>query len=250
MYIQLRITPEFCGVPELLKGKTNVVLEICRYLKKYGDIEHIAGSIEKLNKFGEPTALHWHINIVLDDHLSEFKKDSFQAWFRRRPYLPKGNKCYSISIVGDPTDEDRWWRYLLKENDNPFVTNFPEEFKQDFEKHVAMAQDERKIQIERNIAARDRALQNDSFRLKCYNAVDEQLRHNYSLHSNPTDPEFPFNPLPSIIMREIIKYYQANNKVPPFNTLKNMVSDYRVTFGYLDIQEYCNSQYPDELTST
>lgn len=230
MYIQLRITPEFCGEPEhpRLKSKKMLSQDLMNYFKGFGDIEHIAGTMEKLNKFGEATSPHYHINLVLDDHIRDFKKDSFQAWFRRRPYLPKGNKCYAISVVGDPEDENRWWRYLLKENDNPFLNDFPNDFKCDFLLHAAMAKDERKIQIERNIASRERALQNDSFRLKCYNHVNEILQN-----TDPSNRQ---------IYCEIIRYYIQNNKVPPFTTAMNMVYDFKVVMGLMTVEDYFDTQ--------
>ena len=232
MYIQLRITPEFCGEPVFFKSKKLVIQELCDYFKQFGDILNIAACEESLNKFGETTSTHWHVNLVLDDHIRDFKKDSFQAWFRRRKYLPKGNKCYAIAIVGDPDDEDRWWRYLLKETDAPFVTDFPEEFKANFEVQVAMAQDERKLQIERNIAARERALQNDSFRLKCYSSILEMF--------NSRDPASLND---RMIYCEIMRYYQANNKIPPFNTGMNMVIDFKVHVGLMTIEDYYDTRF-------
>jgi len=232
MFIQLRITPEFCGEPSLLQNKGLVTNELLEYFKKYGDVEYVAGVVEHLNKFGEETNVHWHINLVLDSHIADFRKDSFQAWFRRRNYLPKGNKCYSIAITADPDDENRWWRYLLKENSDTFVNNFPDDFKHEFDIQVAMAQDERKLQIERNVLARDRALLNDSFRLRCYNAINQ-----YNEDVAPSD---------RTIFCDIMRYYMSNNKVPPFNTGMNMVIDFKCHMGYISIENYYDLRYNTE----
>lgn len=234
MYIQIRITPEFCGVPELLNDKSRVINELLQKFGQYGDVEFYAACTEDQNKFGEPTNYHMHFNLVLDDHIQEFRKDSFQAWFRRRPYLPKGNKCYSISIVGDPEDEDRWWRYLLKQESNGltiglFKNKFPQEFLDELDMHTALAQDERKLQIQRNIAARDRALQNDSFRLRAYNYINE----------NFGETELTARK----IFCELIRYYMQNNKVPPFNTMMNMVLDFKVHFGLMTPEDYFDTIY-------
>lgn len=228
MYIQLRVTPEFCEEPEICRPHL-FLPDVLEYLEKYGEVENYAWCAESKNKFGEATHPHYHINIVA--YLEDFNKQSFQAWFRRRPMLPKGNKCYAISLCGDPEDEDRWWRYLLKDQPSTLQhmgckEHLPAEFRQDLETHWRMACDERKLQVQRNLAARDRALQNDSFRLRCYNAVHE--------HNPSSDRE---------IFASIIRYYMSNNKVPPFNTGMNMVYDYKCTFNLMSPEEYYDMRY-------
>ena len=231
----LRITPEFCGAPDVANPRF-VIPAIKEYVNKYGDIINYAWSYETKNKFGEDTHPHYHINFTAD--VTDFNKQSFQAWFRRQPLLPKGNKCYSFTVNGDPEDEDRWWRYLFKEQtpfkpgliDTCYIMSLPKEFYDDIKTHVALAVDERKLQIKRNIEARDRALANDSFRLRCYSAVQTALLGNGDVTSQK-------------IYVEIVKYYQDNNKIPPFNTLMNMVIDYKLHTGIITAAQHFQLRY-------
>jgi len=151
--------------------------------------------------------------------------------------LPKGNKCYSIAINGDPEDDLRWWRYLLKESPYPGnlglvyprIKNMPEHVLEVLEVQWRCAYDERTLQIAKNLEARERMLQNDSFRLRCYSAVQTDL-----LGSLVNDRR---------IFCGIIRYYMQNNKVPPFNTAMNMVYDYKCHFGLMTPEAYFDVRY-------
>ncbi len=244
MYMTLRLTPEFCGEPVMAHPRF-VVEPIIEYLSKYGEMLGFGWCRETTNKFGEPTHPHFHMNFSadLDEQLN---KQSFQSWFRRHPCMPKGNKCYSVSILADPDDEDLWWRYLLKEQEKfawsthqPMQNmgreyNFPADFAEKIETHWAMAVDQRRLQVKRNIESRERALQNDSFRLRCYNHV-----HNLDPDTESGSTRW--------IFCQIVKYYMDNNKVPPFNTLLNMVYDYKVHFGIMTADQYYSVRYSDEI---
>jgi len=228
VFVQMRLTPGLCGNPELATYSL-VAPQLKTYFEKFGTIENFGSCLEEQNKFGEATEPHYHINVELDDSIRDFKKDTFQAWFRQRLFLPKGNKCYSIRLVGDPEDTQRWWRYLLKEV-GAKIFEFPT-LDIDTLALTLMAQDERKLQIDRNVAARDRMLLNDSFRIRCYSAVQTELLgtavNNRSIYC------------------AIIRYYMANNKVPPFNSLMNMVWDYRVHFELMTPEQYYDLVYTE-----
>lgn len=238
MFLTLRITPEFCGEPTLAHPRY-FVKDIVEYLEKSGEVEHYAWCYEIKNKFGEDTHPHYHLNI--ECYLDDFNKQSFQAWFRRRPFLPKGNKCYSINICGDPEDDLRWWRYLLKERpfdvslvtgDSPspvYLKNLPPHFVEVLEVQWRCAYDERILQIAKNVETRERLLQNDSFRLRCYSAVQTELLG--TLVNNKS------------IFCAIIRYYMDKNKVPPFTTCMNMVYDYKCHFELMTPEEYFDVRY-------
>jgi len=237
MYITLRLTPEFCGEPELCRPD-KFCPEILEYLGTKGEVEHWAWTREEKNKFGESTHPHFHFNIV--GYFDDFNKQSFQAWFRRRSFLPKGNKCYSIAMTGDPEDDMRWWRYLFKESPFPNLSglsptqfprlrNLPPHVLEVLEVQWRCAYDERTLQIAKNLESRERMLQNDSFRLRWYSAVQTEL-----LGSLVNDRR---------IFCAIIRYYMDNNKVPPFNTAMNMVYDYKCHFELMTPEEYYDVRY-------
>lgn len=246
MFVQLRVTPEFCGEAEVALPRF-IVPQVLEYLEKNGEVQNWAWVMENKNKFGEDTHPHYHLNIV--GYFEDFNKQSFQAWFRRRPCLPKGNKCYALQVVGDPEDEDRWWRYLLKQydpkllnsgglkNGNWNLENLPEHFKEDLEKMWYMAYDERQLQINKNCAARERALQNDSFRIRCFNSIADS----FPGHGSEQIPD-------KLIYCAMVRYYQDNNKVPPFNTLMNMVFDFKCHFGMMTPEDYYDLRY-DKIDS-
>lgn len=230
MFLTLRVTPEFCGEPSVAHPRF-FVPQVLEYLGKYGEVLHWAWCYETSNKFGETTHPHFHVNFEAD--LMDFNKQSFQAWFRRRPMLPKGNKCYAIAVTGDPEDPDRWWRYLMKEMPltdpipESFRPHLPPDFDAEIDKHHFAAVDERKLQIKRNIIARDRALQNDSFRLKVYQHVAELC-----------DKDNIMEPTDKFIFSTIIRFYMDNNKVPPFNTAMNMVYDFKCHARLMTPEQY------------
>lgn len=116
MYVSLRITPSFVfdasGEPI---GETEVFL-IINSLRSYLQTTQTLACYEVLNKFGEQTHPHYHINCVSK---REIKKQSLNAWFRKfRETLGfsfSGVKSYSFSIYDDVKEVDEWLRYVVKE---------------------------------------------------------------------------------------------------------------------------------------
>lgn len=229
MYIQFRLTPEFCVNPE--KTFINRFLaEFTMYLRTLGEIEHHAMAWEKTNKFGESTHKHLHWNIVLDQNFKCLNKDSIMAWIRRQPMGIKGNKCYSLKIVGDPEDEDRWWRYIIKESDPWRVAEFPPDFNLEIQKQLA--REERAEQIKKNLASRDKLLKKDSFRLRIFAKMKKQIED----QGNPVVDD-------KYLWCEFVKLYQKDNRIPPFNTMDNLVLDYKVTTGIITVEDYYNETH-------
>ena len=221
MFIQIRVTPEFCKEPCLARWEL-IKPALFKYLTKDGAVVNSSAVCkERYNKFGEETHPHYHINLECD--MYDFKKENFQKWFRGQPFLPSGNKAYSIKIVGDPEDENRWWRYLLKDDKSKLLdSNFPEGF--DIELNRKMAIDERLQQIKKNIEARERLLRTDSFRLRAF-------AHLSALYNNDLKTNRQ-------IFSDLVRYYQENNKIPPFNSLMNMVYDYKVHTKQMTPEDY------------
>jgi len=226
MYLQLRITPQFTTDPCVCR--TNLITSaLVEYLDR-DNIETFAVCSETLNKFGEKTHPHWHFNIVGD--FPDLRKDSFQAWFRRRPFGPKGNKSYSFKMVGDPEDENRWHRYLLKETNTlqgcKGIPLFPEGF--DRTLNEALAQDERKIQIKRNLDARERMLQTSSFKTVMFADILKELQ------KENNGSKFKFYDIWFLIQG----YFRHKGKVVPYSTLPDYTYDFMITYGIITPAEY------------
>ncbi len=233
MFLQLRITPQFTTDPSLCR--TYFILpELVKYLG-HDNIETLCVASETLNKFGETTHPHWHFNITGD--FPDLRKDSFQAWFRRRPFGPKGNKSYSFKMVGDPEDENRWHRYLQKEGNVlqgckgiPF---FPPDYDSTLNK--ALAQDERKIQIQRNLDARERMLNNTSFKTVMF----QEILHELQKENNGTTFKF-FD-----IWFLLQGYFRAKGKVVPYDSMSNYTYDFMITYGIITPAQYFQQKYND-----
>jgi len=234
MFLQLRVTPAFCTDPSLATP-FHIKHHVVNYLGKE-NCETFAGCTERLNKFGEHTHLHYHFNITGD--FPDLRKDSFQAWFRRRPFGPKGNKSYSFKMVGDPEDENRWHRYLLKEGfsglqEHDDIPLFPEDF--DCELNKALAQDERKIQIQRNLDARERMLNNSSFKTVMFEDILQELQK----ENNGTTFKF-FD-----VWFLLQGYFRHKGKVVPYDSMFNYTYDFMITYGIITPSQYFVQRHGD-----
>lgn len=119
VFIQLRFTPSLFtekswGV-DLKYTKTMLMSKVLNY---YGpeNVTRFICVLEKVGKMGEEVKPHFHINLEVPEH--EKTKDNFQKNIRKWSAGIKGN-AYMVRHVEDPKDEDRWWRYCLKEIDAP-----------------------------------------------------------------------------------------------------------------------------------
>lgn len=227
MFIQFRLTPKFALNPE--EAFVRMFLRnFTEHLDSLGDIVHQASVWESKNKFGEETHkhLHWNLEFYENEILN---KDSLMAWLRRQPIGIKGNKCYSLKIVADPQDEKRWWRYLLKEADLNKGYVLPQDFDEFIE--CQCARDERNQQVIRNLASRDKLLKKDSFRLRIFAKMKQK------------EAELGHIPTDKFLWCEFVKMYQEDNRIPPFNTMDNLVLDYKCYNGILTPEEYYDSTH-------
>lgn len=228
VFIQLRFTP--CQFTEKSWGG---VLEksgcyLMEHIRSYYGKANIAKYIcvlETLDKYGDICDPHFHINLEVPDHTKT--KDNFQKLIRRLTAGIKGNSCYSVRYIEDPEDEDRWWRYCIKEKiAKPVYHSFSKEWVQ---LNRILAVDERTRTIKFNRASRERNLQKDTFRLKLFKNVTNTLK-NQPISSN----------MDKTIYCLIICFYQENNKTPPFNNLDNIVIDYKLMSNVITPEEYYN----------
>jgi len=201
-YFQLRISP----APILGKTSLDVsqnelqpfYLGIKLLLSSEFNIREYITCYEKLNKFGEPTIAHFHINFVKDD--LGIKKDTIAK--RLKKYfveygLPsfRGNSQYSLQMLAEPDDYFRWMRYCMKERVIDQLTNLswdPEQIKL----QRALSQDERKRAIASNIQYRNKYLE----KVTWYDKLEIYLLNKKNLKTK------------SVIFVEIQKYYAKEKK--------------------------------------
>lgn len=240
MFVDIRITPDFCtGAPFSVEhqqiGKIEYLLNT--YLKAHTYII----SAEKTNKFGEATHFHYHYKC---NTLASKSKDAIQKWLREHGC--KGVKAYACNTHEDPKDEMRWWRYALKEQDTIKTScslrwgrNCPgRAFDESQEDEVTlelwrkMAVDERQKQIEMNLASRDREINKNQFRDKMFKKLKEE-------NENATR---------RTLFKAIFKHYQAAGKTPPeAQRIYNVVIDFQVWAGELDLDDYFDEKIGERM---
>ncbi len=220
-YLQLRFTGSFYDDPSHNFTKRQIIKNIKdNYLvDKFIYVE------EKNNKMGEETTPHIHFHGYTD---KDVKKDSLQKFIRRLGekygYTIKGNKCYAVNILGDPDDEERWYRYCLKEEGAKVAFKGFE--KEELKKMRILAQEERKLQIERNKKAHSAYLDKSTFKGKMF---DFFKKEGVASHR------------PFII--GMIKYYLEKGKVAPFSKFNDYWIDYQISTGLMTPEEYYDKVY-------
>lgn len=211
------------------------MLEVRQHLEKVAG-ERITKWIacrEVLNKFGEITKKHFHLNMYIHDKKNKVKKDTLQKWIRRKG--AKGNAAYALQFVEDPKDEDRWWRYTLKEAEydtlNPRESNVwhGDAFEcEDIWNMQKFAADERKRQVEQNLKTREKLMSKNNFRNKLFKYLEEQ---------------FPDEQRKRALIKEIAKFYQKEGNSPPGNKLLDICWDYLVETGRASWDDWIDQKY-------
>lgn len=231
-YIQLRFTHSLFPV-EL---EDNTMSKYLRDIAKYLDSEKYIITKEILNKFGEETHPHFHANLLTE---KEVKKDTIQKWirnyFNKKGIVIKGVKMYSVRVLVDPNNEERWWRYCLKEKrteKNNFKFKIKGFTSEEIKFHKLVAQEEREQQIAQNIKNRKKYLETQSFKGKMYkyviekyNEKDEKLISHYEFVSS------------------MIEYYRKNDKITPLSKIEEYYVDFQLSTGSKSIQEWYSQTY-------
>lgn len=215
MFIDLRITPKFiegyADVPE----EWNLATWWGSIRNHFKPERWILGK-EELDKFGAKTHLHYHINMGECD--IECGKDAMQKWIRTN-LCCKGNKCYSIRVMGDLDDEARWWRYPLKQK-GVKIHGFE---KQDIATMSLLAIDEYNQTAARNIKTRAKLENKSQFRDKLHAHLKERHQHVRGRCA---------------LYVLIAKYYQECGNVPPTGKLYDCVIDYLTIIGHMTWEEH------------
>lgn len=219
-YIQLRITHS------LIDATADMVrYHLEKFIKEKYDSTKYALCTEKIDKFGKETHEHIHCNFYTDN--MDIKKNTLQQQLKKKftklGYELKGTKHYSVRILGDPDDEDRWWRYCWKEDTKVKHFGFDEET---VENYKILAPDEREQQIKKNNEHIDKYLDKSSFKGKMYEKFKEQ---GIKDHRSFTI--------------EYIKYCQKNHKVPSFTKIDDYFLDYKISSGLITPDEWYDEKY-------
>jgi len=115
--------------------------------------------IERLNNLGRPAQPHVHIFFSTTSKIGALRKAFTRSDLYKNSNGRKANSLYSLTEEDDVRDENRFFRYVFKENrDFPMkYQKLPESF--NFEIEAACAKEERELQIERNLKAEAKHLE-------------------------------------------------------------------------------------------
>lgn len=233
-YFQLRIT--------LSDTRTKkVILRSIKYLIREYNMTLYSTGYEEFNKYGEPCDPHFHFNFVEDLERINPKRciaDKLKRYYENLDISLKGNKQWSLQMVEEPGDFDRWFRYPLKEN--PIIDlikdgtsdlsgNFgpdPDEL----DSIIQRAKDERRTSIEINILRREKLRNKDQFKDKLFTYLDNIFTDALiDMGENPAD----YIPNEGQIYCEILTYYKQISKPMSFDTIGNYTNLYRLENGHL-----------------
>ncbi len=235
-FLQLRITLDPSGT----RNRSSVFLLLKKFRRVWltnqdDDFQSSAG-YETLNKFGEPCDPHFHLNVqfVAPDLKDPLR--SAKEWLRREAnsldFHLKGNKVWSCTLVDEPKDFDRWYRYPFKE------TPVPELCSLDFlsplnQEQVTIAREERKRSIEINIIKREKAIDKQSFKDKLFKYLDDLFLGegiNELMETITHDKPLPDH---QEIWVTILKYYTQQGKAVCFKTINGYATLYQLHIGQL-----------------
>lgn len=199
-------------------------IHIKRWLKqqKFNVTNYLYG-FETKNKFGEDTQPHIHYKFETDEDVKKNTlQKNFKTYMKNLGIELKGVKHYAIILTPQPEDEDRWWRYVLKEEDAMTGGGMDSEW---VHLQTALAVDERKLQIKRNCEARARIMENDSFKGKMYLYLKDELFIN-------SEREFYI---------AMIDYYKSKSKTAPFSKIRDYWPDYQICMGLMTSSHYVDA---------
>ena len=152
------------------------------------------------------------------------KKDTIQKWLRSREIC--GKAAYCLRVNTDVDDEERWWRYVLKENGlKKYVKGFTEK---DYLLLEIKAKDEKQRTANKNNDDLTKLMNKNQFRDKMFNKLKEL---------------YPDKKTEKELFSLIGKYYQTENKTPPFSKLLDIVLDFQVFMTFMTFEEYYERRY-------
>lgn len=200
-------------------------------------------NVERYNKFGEKTHLHYHMNFYIPDHVHNktVKKDSLAKRLIRSFGL-KGNKIYSLRVHADmPENVNRWWRYPLKQS-NVDAEHISDEFNEDDIRwvhgftleeitamHVLAADEYEQRKIE-NCETRQKMADKNNFRSKLIKHFKKKADDRSACGGVRFDDKQ--------LWCAIASYYMEHKMTPPFGKMDDLLIDLKVEIGYMSIHDY------------
>lgn len=224
MYMGMRFTHS--QFSDLSANKAISIVKNFWTQTKYNCQQYTWG-VEKLDSLGKSTHEHLHFHAVIDPD-REYLKNSIQADFRKvmksYGYKIEGNKHYALCYNVSPEDEARWLRYPFKEEKGKHGCS--PDLKEFMMEQRAIAQDERKRQIEDNLKAQERFLDKSSFKGKMYEKLDEDGVEDERLFAI-----------------EYIKYCREKQKIPSFSKIHDYWIDYQMSTGRMTAEYWVLNYY-------
>ena len=225
-YLQLRITLDPSGTRSYHPVRSLLRHFLVKWVPDSSDNIFTCG-YEKLNKFGEPCSPHFHLNVSIDPMTIDLTNPlrSAREFLRReavkRDFTLKGNKQWSLTMVEEPKDFERWIRYPLKETPVLELTGFgrlnkkAEPWTAKFlQEQMPLAQAERKRSIELNLLKREKLADKTSFRDKLFEHLDEHFAEKAPDHQD--------------IWIAILEFYQSQGKAICFKTVTGYTVGYQL----------------------
>jgi len=179
--------------------------------------------IERLNNLGRPAQPHVHIFFATTTKIGALRKAFTRSDLYKNSNGRKANSLYSLTEEDDVKDENRFFRYVFKENrDFPMkYQKLPESF--NFEIEAACAKEERELQIERNLKSEAKNLA-PSTKDKLFEYLDglnEQSKFTTKLQ----------------ILMKIIEYYTSEEKSLNHSTTMGFLNTALIRYGILTIEQ-------------
>lgn len=217
-YLELRLT-----IPELPSEfqYDAIYKHIIKELKEE-PIRYIVGR-EQHNKCGELIKDHFHISMELEEPIN---LDSFRKKLNRS-YGIKGNNMYCLRQHLDlKEDEQRWWRYPIKQHPAVASKGFTEV---ELDALHTAGLDEYNQRVKENKLAQEKMLMKNNFR----NKLIKYLNNKYNGAHQPD----------KTIFIDIYTFYKEAHTTCPFKKMPDLIIDMKLETGMITIDEYYDIKY-------
>lgn len=204
---------------------------LIKHLIRDLELEHYTCGEEKLNKYGEPCDPHFHFNFqahierVNPKRCIQMNCRNFMA---KLDADMKGNKAWSLQMVEEPADYDRWQRYPLKENPVlVFCSQNQTAEHQSLIDSIHLAKLERSDSIAANVLQREKIRNKNTLKDDMYRYID-------GLDPNSLDELVnPINPGHQTIWEAIFDYYKQAERPINFTTISGYTNLWLADHGHL-----------------
>lgn len=220
--IDIRLTPSFINYDvtnfrqfisnlfRRLEGWTKRGLET-ESGKEWKIKQYVIGK-ETLDKYGRETHLHYHVALILSNEKT-IKQTKYLIQEYLRSNGAKGNAAYMVRVNADVNDENRWFRYSMKQGD------YETDYKGHEELHK-LAADEYKNQVKKNLESEEVQRNKNQFRDKLWKHLDDKKLTG--------EKE---------IATEMFHYYNKNGRDAPIFDLQTKVLNYQINRNIKPLSE-------------